>query len=126
MNAKPLYERACHQTGHRQGGHQRPFLGIESSHASKITEAIPNLHAMVHNPNQGVPTREARSKKSKKPFTGPYCAYHRFYGYWTEDCHDIQTLAEQRTKKKDHLSFGGNRGRNNSLFRSNEPRRGQR
>ncbi|KAL2454627.1 hypothetical protein Adt_32405 [Abeliophyllum distichum] len=68
VNAKPLDGGARHQAGHRQGGHPHPFTGIGSSYAVEITEAIPNLHAGVNTPNQGLSAREAGSSKSKKLF----------------------------------------------------------
>ncbi|KAL2545781.1 hypothetical protein Fot_15014 [Forsythia ovata] len=107
-------------TGHYQGGHQRPFPGTGSSYAVEITKAIPNLHARMNTPNQGIiSARETGSNKLKNPFTGPYCAYYRFYGHRTEDYRNIQVLAEQRTHK-DHPSFRRNRARNKSPYRFNE------
>ncbi|KAL2456118.1 hypothetical protein Fot_57071 [Forsythia ovata] len=89
-------------------------------------EAIPNLFAGMNTPNQGIPAREAGFSKLKKPFTSPYCTYHRFYGHRTKDCRDIQALAKQRTQRKDHPSFGRNGGKNKSPYRSNELRCGRR
>ncbi|KAL2514781.1 hypothetical protein Fot_28752 [Forsythia ovata] len=123
-NAKPSDDRVCHQTGNRQEAHQCLSSGTGSSYAAEIMEAIPNLHIGVNAPNQGMSTGQAGSNKSKKPFTGPYCAYHIFYAHRTEDYHDIHVLAEQRTQKKDHPSFRRNRGRNNLLYWSNEQRHG--
>ncbi|KAL2500922.1 hypothetical protein Fot_34770 [Forsythia ovata] len=97
VNVKPSDGGVGHQTGHHQGGYQFPFSGTGSNYAVEITEAIPNLHVRVNNQNQRVHAGEIFSSKSKKPFTDPYCAYHRFYGHKTEDCRDIQALAEQRT-----------------------------
>ncbi|KAL2508771.1 hypothetical protein Fot_32418 [Forsythia ovata] len=64
----------------------------------------------VNIPNQEVPTGDARSSKSKKPFTGPNFAYHGFYRHRTKDYCDIQILVEQMRQRKDHPSFGENRG----------------
>ncbi|KAL2509374.1 hypothetical protein Fot_33021 [Forsythia ovata] len=97
MNTKPSDGGIHQQTGNRQGTYHRPFPGTGSSYAAEITETIPNLHAGINVPNQGMSTGEACSSKSKKLFTGPYCAYNRFYRHRTEDCRDIQTLAEQKT-----------------------------
>ncbi|KAL2488675.1 hypothetical protein Fot_41967 [Forsythia ovata] len=80
----------------------------------------------MNTPNQGLLTRETGPSKSKNPFIDPYCAYHRFYRHRTEDCRDLQALAEQRTQKKVHPSFGENRGRNNSPYQSNEQHHGRR
>ncbi|KAL2558590.1 hypothetical protein Fot_03329 [Forsythia ovata] len=104
-NAKPSGGRVNRQTGHHQGTHQRHFPWTRSSYVAEITEAIPNLHVGIHTSNPRLPTREAGSSKAKKPFSGPYSAYHRFYGHRIEDCHDIRALAEQRTQKNDHPSF---------------------
>ncbi|KAL2508942.1 hypothetical protein Fot_32589 [Forsythia ovata] len=103
-NTKSSDDNTSRQTKHRQGTHQRPFVGTGSSYASEITEAIPNLYIGMHASNQGMAARQTYPIKSKNLFTGSYCAYYRFYRHSTEDCHDIQDLAEQRTKKKDRAS----------------------
>ncbi|KAL2551847.1 hypothetical protein Fot_05466 [Forsythia ovata] len=123
VNTKPSNGGMHHQTGHHQETHHRPFPEIESSYAAEITEAIPNLHVGVNASNQGMPAGEAGSNKTKNPFTGPYYTYYRFYRHETKDCCDIQTLAKQRTQKKDRPLSGRNRGMNNSPYRSNELRR---
>ncbi|KAL2478595.1 hypothetical protein Fot_47609 [Forsythia ovata] len=63
---------------------------------------------------------QAGPSKYKNTFTNSYCAYHRFYEHSTEDWCDIQTLAEQRTQKKDRASSRGSRDRNSYHF---DPRR---
>ncbi|KAL2508916.1 hypothetical protein Fot_32563 [Forsythia ovata] len=96
-NAKPSSGGVSQQTGHHQWTHQRPFLGTRSSYAVEIIEHILNLYAGANTFNLGVPAGKVGSSKAKKPFTSPYCAYHRFYGHMTEDCRDIQALVEQKT-----------------------------
>ncbi|KAL2529128.1 hypothetical protein Fot_21729 [Forsythia ovata] len=51
VNTKPYDGGMRHQTGHRQGTHQRPFLETGSSYAAEITEAILNLHAGMNSSN---------------------------------------------------------------------------
>ncbi|KAL2529192.1 hypothetical protein Fot_21793 [Forsythia ovata] len=89
MNTKSSDGWTRHHIGHRQGTHQRLFLGTRFSYSVEITEVIPNLHTGINAHNQGMPAGETGSSKSKNPFTGPYCAYNQFYGHMTEDCHDI-------------------------------------
>ncbi|KAL2520453.1 hypothetical protein Fot_24376 [Forsythia ovata] len=97
-----------------------------SSYAAEIMEAIPNLHVGINAHNQVILAGEAGSNKTKKPFTEPYYAYHWFYRNRTEDCHDIQMLADQRMQKKHNSPAGGNRSMNYSLYQSNELHCGQR
>ncbi|KAL2552429.1 hypothetical protein Fot_06048 [Forsythia ovata] len=106
--AKPTDRGAHHQ---RHGGHLCLFPRTGSIYAAEITVAIPNLHAGLNAPNQWVlglnaPNQwvlagEAGFSKSKKPFTRPYRAYHRFYGDKIMDYYDIHTLEDQRTQMKD-------------------------
>ncbi|KAL2557671.1 Uncharacterized protein Fot_02410 [Forsythia ovata] len=97
--------------------------GTGFSYAVEITETIPNLYTSLHAPNQEIAAGQTGPSKSKKLFTGLYCVYHQFYEHSIEECRYIQALAEQRTQKKDHASFGRSRSRNNSSFRSSELRR---
>ncbi|KAL2502397.1 hypothetical protein Fot_36245 [Forsythia ovata] len=123
-NAKSSYDNTRRQIGCQQGTHQRPFPGTGFSYAAEISELIHKLHTGLHTHNQEMTAEQAGPSKPKKPFTGPYYAYHQFNRHNTEDCRDIHALAEQMTQKKDQTSPERSRGRNYTSFRSNELHRG--
>ncbi|KAL2505133.1 Uncharacterized protein Adt_20754 [Abeliophyllum distichum] len=97
-NVKPSDGVVRNQTRYRQGSSMRPFSGKGSSYTAEIVEAIINLHAKLNTPTYGKLAGKAGIiKQSIKSFIRPYFTFHKFYGHKTEECHDIQMLADQRT-----------------------------